>query len=191
MLEKTLESPLDCKEKQQVLPKENQSGIFIGRTDAEAETLILWPPDGKNWLIGKDPKAETDWGQAEKRTTEDEMGRRWVWVSSPRRWDGWMASPTQWIWVWVNSGSWWWTGRPGVLQSMGSQRVGHNWVTALNWTEVWIVNSCKPYKKKNYNSLGRWRYVLPPILAPQKEREKKRNWTLIKLLDSTISLLCI
>jgi len=51
-----------------------------------------------------------------------------------RGWDGWMASPTQWTWVWVNSGSWWWTGRPGVLQFMGSQRVGHNWATELNWT---------------------------------------------------------
>ena len=49
-------------------------------------------------------------------------------------WDGWMASPTQWTWVWVNSGSWWWTGRPGVLQFMGSQRVGHDWATELNWT---------------------------------------------------------
>ena len=53
--------------------------------------------------------------------------------------DGWMASPTQWTWVWVNSGSWWWTGRPGVLQSMGSQRVGHDWATKLNWTEsYWL-----------------------------------------------------
>jgi len=52
-----------------------------------------------------------------------------------RVWDGWMASSTRWTWLWVNSGSWWWTGRPGVLQFMGSQRVGHNWVTELNWTE--------------------------------------------------------
>ena len=53
-----------------------------------------------------------------------------------RGWDGWMASPTQWTWVWVNSGSWWWTGRPGMLQSMGSQRVRHDWATELNWTEL-------------------------------------------------------
>ena len=53
-----------------------------------------------------------------------------------RGWDGWMASPTQWTWVWVNSGSWWWTGRPGVLQSMGSQRVGQDWANELNWTEL-------------------------------------------------------
>ena len=52
-------------------------------------------------------------------------------------WDGWMASPTQWIWVWVDSGSWWWTGKPGMLQSMGLQRVRHDWVTKLNWTEAW------------------------------------------------------
>ena len=58
-----------------------------------------------------------------------EGGRR----RGDRGWDGWMASPTQWRWVWVNSGSWWWTGRPGVLQSMGSQRVGHDWATGLNW----------------------------------------------------------
>ena len=51
-------------------------------------------------------------------------------------WDGWMASPTQWTWVWVNSGSWWWTGRPGVLRFMGSQRVGYDWATELNWTEL-------------------------------------------------------
>ena len=73
VLEKTLESPLDCKEIQQVLPKGNKSGIFIGRTDAEAETPILWPSDVKNWLIGKDPDAGKDWRQEEKRTTEDEM----------------------------------------------------------------------------------------------------------------------
>ena len=73
VLEKTLESPLDCKEIKPVSPKGNQSWIFIRRTDAEAEALILWPPDVKNWLIGKDPDAGKDWRQEEKRTTEDEM----------------------------------------------------------------------------------------------------------------------
>ena len=115
VMEKTLESPLDCREIQPVHPKGNQSWIFIGRTDAEAETLILWPPDEKNRLIGKDPDAGKDW-------------RREKWTTG---WDGWMASQTWWTWVWVNSGSWWWTGRPGVLQSMGSQRVGHDWTTEL------------------------------------------------------------
>ena len=73
VLEKTLESPLDCKEIQPVHPKGNQSWIFIRRTDVEAETLILWPPDLKSWLIWKDPDAEKDWRREEKGTTEDEM----------------------------------------------------------------------------------------------------------------------
>ena len=119
VLEKTLESPLDCKEIQPVHPKGNQSWIFIGRTDAEAETPILWPPDAKNWLIGKDPDTGKDWRREEKRMIEDRMVL--------------MASLTQWTWVWVNFRSWWWTGRPGMLQSMGLQRVGHNWATELNW----------------------------------------------------------
>ena len=75
VLEKTLESPLDCKEIQPVYPKGDQFWVFIGRTDVEAETLILWPPDGKSWLIWKDPDAGKDWGQEKKGTTEDEMVR--------------------------------------------------------------------------------------------------------------------
>ena len=75
MLEKTLESPLDSKEIQPVNPKGNQPWVFIGRTDAEAETPILWPSDAKNWLIGKDPDAEKDWRWEEKGMTEDEMVR--------------------------------------------------------------------------------------------------------------------
>ena len=73
MLEKTLESPLDCKEIQPVNPEGEQSWVFIGRTDAEAETPIFWPSDAKSWLIWKDPDAEKDWGWEEKETTEDEM----------------------------------------------------------------------------------------------------------------------
>ena len=73
VLEKTLESPLDCKEIQPVHPKGDLSWVFIGRTDAEAETQIFWPPHVKSWLIGKDPDAGRDWGQEEKGTTEDEM----------------------------------------------------------------------------------------------------------------------
>ena len=119
VLEKTLESPLDFKEIQPVNPKGNQSWLFIGRTDAEAETPILWPPDAKNWLIGKDPNAGKGWGQEEKGTTEDEMVGWHLWL------DG---------WVWVNSGSWWWTEKPGVLQPLGLQRVGYDWMTELNWT---------------------------------------------------------
>ena len=92
---------------------------FFGRNDAKAETPVLWPPHAKSWLIGKDPDAGRDWGQEEKETTG---------------WDGWMASPTRWTWVWVNSGSWWWTGRHGVLR-WGLQRVGQDWETELNWTD--------------------------------------------------------
>ena len=75
----------------------------------------------KIWLIGKDPDDGKDWGQEEKGTTG---------------WDGWMASLTRWTWVWVDSGSWWWTGRPGVLRFIGSQRVGHDWATELNWEKL-------------------------------------------------------
>ena len=83
VLEKTLENPLDCKEIKQVNPKGNQSWIFIGRTDAEPEILILWPPDEKNWLIWKDPVAVAgkDWRQEEKGTTEDEMVGWHHWLS--------------------------------------------------------------------------------------------------------------
>ena len=121
VLEKTLQSPLDSKEIQPVHPKGNQPWVFIGRSDAGAETPILWPPDVKNWLIGKIPDAGKDL----------KAGRE----GDDRGWDGWMASLTQWTWVWITFGNWWWTGTPGVLQSVGSQRVGHNWMTELNWTE--------------------------------------------------------
>ena len=81
VLEKTLEGPLDCKEIKPVNPKGNQSWIFIGRTDTEAETPILWPPDGKSRLIGKDNDAGKDWGQEEKRATEDEIVGWHHWLS--------------------------------------------------------------------------------------------------------------
>ena len=78
-------------------------------------------------------------GEKKKQTIKKKMKRPWCWErlraggeGDDRGWDGWMASPTRWTWVWVNSGSWWWTGRPGVLQFMGSERVGHDWVTELN-----------------------------------------------------------
>ena len=115
----SLKLGLACKEIQLVNHKENQSWIFIGRTGAEAKTPILWPPDAKNWLIWKDP---------DKRCWER---LRAGGEGYDRGWDGWVASPTWWTWVWVNSGSWWWTGRPGVLRFMG-RRVGHDWVTELS-----------------------------------------------------------
>ena len=127
LLEKIFESPLDCNEIQPANPKGNQSWLFIGRIDAEAETLILWPPDVKNWLIWKDRML----GKMKAGGEGDDRG-----------WDGWLVSLTQWTWIWVNSMSWWWTGRPGLLQSMGSQRVGHNWVTELKWISPWRITSC-------------------------------------------------
>ena len=84
VLEKTLESPLDCKEIQPVHPEGDQSWVFIGRTDAEAETPIFWPPIVKSWLIGKDPDAGRDWGQEEKGMTEDEMARWYHWLDGHR-----------------------------------------------------------------------------------------------------------
>ena len=102
---------LGLQEIQTVHPKRDQPLVFIGRTDVEAETPIFWPPDVKCWLIWKDPDVGKDWRQEEKGMTEDET--------------------TQWTWVWVNSGSWWWPGRPGMLQSMELQRVRHDWVTEL------------------------------------------------------------
>ena len=122
MLAKTLESPLACKEIQPVHPKGDQSWVFIGRTDAEAETPILRPPHAKSWLIGKDPDAGRDWGQEEKGTTDDEMAGWHHWLDGHEF--GWVSR------------SWWWTGRPGVLRFMGSQRGGHDRATELNW---WLI----------------------------------------------------
>ena len=126
VLEKTLESPLDCKEIQPVHSKADQSWVFIGRTDAKAETQYL----------ATSCEEVTHWK------------RLWCWEGlgaggegDNRGWDGWIASPTRCTWVWLNSRSWWWTGRPGVLWFMGSQRVGHDWVTELNWTEELFIKS--------------------------------------------------
>ena len=121
-----LESPLDCKEIQPAHPKGDQSWVFIGRTDVEAETL--------NSLA-------TWWEELTHRK------RPWCWErlkaggdGDDRGWDGWMASLTQWTWVWVDSGSWWWTGRPGVLWFMGSDLWFTKSPTRLNWTECSMVN---------------------------------------------------
>ena len=164
VLEKTLESPLDCKEIQPVHSAGDEPWDFFGRNDAKAETLMLWPPDAKSWLIGKDSDAGRDWGHEEKGTTEDEMAGWHHWVDghesewTPRAGDGqgglacgdswdrkesdtterlnWTdkafskkyfhklgndistttsRSQTWLSWVWVSSGSWWWTGKPGML----------------------------------------------------------------------------
>ena len=109
-------TPKDCKELQPVHSKGDQPWLFFGRNDAKAEISATSRNELTHWK------------------------RLWCWEGlgaggkgEDRGWDGWMASPSRWMWVWVNSGSWWWTGRPGVLQFMGMQRVGHDWVTELNW----------------------------------------------------------
>ena len=130
VLEKTLESPLDCKEIQSVNSKRNQSWIFIGRTDTEAP--ILWPCDANSWLIGKDPDA----GERLKAGGEE----------GDRGWDGWMASLTQWTWGWVNSGGGWWTRKPCVLWSVGSQ--------SQTWLNDWTTNT--------YMFMYNWFLCCPP-----------------------------
>ena len=125
VLEKTLESPLDYKEIQPVHPKGDQSWVFIGRTDAEGETPILWPPDVKSWLIGKDPDAGKDWGQEEKRMTEDEMVG---------------------LHHWINRHGFGWT--PGVGDGQGGVTFCSSWgrkesdmTERLNWTELRYIYS--------------------------------------------------
>ena len=110
---------LRSKEIQPVYPKGDQSWVFIGRTDAEAETPILWPPDAKSWIIGKDPDTGKDWGQEEKGLTEDEMVR----------WDHWLDGHGFGWTLGVGDGQ-------GGLVCCGSwgRRVGHNWATELNWS---------------------------------------------------------
>ena len=140
VLEKTLESPLGCKEIKVINPKGNLSWIFIGWIDVEPGTLILWPPDAKNWLIGKVPDARKDWRQ-EKGITEDEM------VGWHHCLDGHESEK-----VWDDDG------KPGVLQSMGLQRVGHNWAIDLNWRQKTIglfriISFYTKKKKKKTNLL--------------------------------------
>ena len=126
VLGKTLGSPLDCEEIQPVYPKGNRSWIFNGRTDAEAETPVLWPPDVKNYLIGKETLML---GKIEGGRRRGRQRMRWL--------DGIADSLDM---SWVNSRSWWWTGRPGVPQSMGSQRARHDWATELNWSLLTAVH---------------------------------------------------
>ena len=138
VLEKTLESPLECKQIQPVHPKGDQSWVFIGGTNVEAETPILWPPHVKSWLTGKDSDAGRDWGQEEKGTTEDEMV-------------GWHHQ--------LNGHGFGWT--PGVGDGQGSlvccgswgRSTGHDWATELNWImNVRVRSADTPCSRKsNFN----------------------------------------
>ena len=116
---------------------------------------ILWPPDAKNWLL----KRPWCWERLRAGEGDD------------RGWDGWMASPTQWTRFWIDSRSWWWTGRPGVLQFMGLQRVGHDWVTELNWTE----HTHKPSNTDEHLSTP-WRVCLrmKPTLRTNEQRHREK-----------------
>ena len=116
-----LRVPWTARRSNQSILKEINPEYSLEGLNVESEAPILWPPDGKSRLIRKDPVAGKDWRQEEKGTTEDEMAG----------WHHWLDGR----WVWVNSGSWWQTGRPGVLQFKGSQRVRYDWATELNWTE--------------------------------------------------------
>ena len=138
VLEKMLESPLDCKEIQPVHPKGNQSWIFIGRTDAEAETPILWPPDVRNWLTGKD----TDAGRLMAGGEGDDRG-----------WDGWMASPTQWIWVWASSGNWWWDREVWCAVFRGVAK-SQTWLS--DWTELQMFRQWWDYSLSRIWGWGRY-----------------------------------
>ena len=149
VLEKTLESPLDSKEIKLVHPKGNQPWILIETTDAEAEAPILWVSDVKRWLLEKKKKP-------------------WCWKRSKagegdnRTWDGWMASLTQWTWGWASSGGWWWTGRRGVLQSMGCQKSQTRlsyWTELMNWCETWTIKNAKCHGTDAFK-LWCWRRLL-------------------------------
>ena len=154
VLEKTLESLLDCKEIKASNPKENQSWIFIGRTDAEVEALILWPPDAKNCLIVRPWCCE----RLQAGVEGDDRER-----------DGWMASLTRWTWVWASSGSWWWTGKPGVLQSMGSQRIGHDWATELSTEELQDIWLTLILQRERYTEKDTEKLSLPFYTLKSKE----------------------
>ena len=132
VLEKTLESSLDSKEILPVNLKGNQSWIFIGRTDAEAEVPILWPPNAKSWLIRKDPDAGKDWRQEKKGTIEDEM-------------IGWTLDGHE----FEHCRCWWWTGKTGMLQSMRLQSVRSNW--AIKLTSIFASTNFSKNPAKGLN----------------------------------------
>ena len=160
VLEKTLESPLDYKEIQPVHPKRDQPWVFIGKTDVEAQSPILWPPDAKSWLILKDLDAGKDWGQEEKGTTEDEMVGWHHWFDGHGF--GWTLG------VLVDREAWG-AAVHGVTKSqtrlsdwnklnwfspLGLQRIGHDWATKLNWLILpQALHPCRLLHNTEQNSL--------------------------------------
>ena len=161
VFEKTLESPLDCKEIKPVHSRGNQSWVFFGRTDAEAETPILWSPYMKNWLTGKDPDAVEDWRQGGERRD--------------RGWDGWTASLTRWTWVWASSGKWWRPGKPGVLKSTGSQSVGQDRVTEQRGHLRWKCQQAQVVRLSLQNVSTRWRQHVPPPASGSSDNQSLRE----------------
>ena len=172
VLEKTLESPLDCKEIQPVTSKGDQSWVFIGRTDAEAETPILWSPDAKSWLTGKDPDAGKDWRQEKKGMTEDDVVR----------WHHWLDGQ-----AWASSRSWWWTGKPGMLESMGLQRVRNDWVTELNFRAINghcpQERSWRGFTDKNSKTQLTFKKSIAKVNSSYPLIQKQNRWPQDKMLS--------
>ena len=163
VLEKTLESPLDCKEIQPVHPKGNQSWVFFGRNDAKAETPVLWPPDAKSWLTGKDPDAEKDWGQ-EKGMTEDEM------VGWHHRLDGHEFEWTQ----GVGDGQ----GGLGCCDSWGHKE--SDTTERLNWTELNSIVSLFSLALKLSKI---WPWTVPSRLVPMPFQQCSHHFKSFVLLS--------
>ena len=172
------------KEIKPVNPKGNQSWVFIRRADDEAEAPILWPPDAKSWLSRKDPDAGKDWGQEEKWTTED------------RGWDGWMVSLTQWTWGWTSSQIGWRTGKPCMLQSMGLQRIRHDWVTEQHqhkqnktknskWEYCTVIESMRVQLLRYFGQFLVWQKKQRSLTELLLTRKKNASLLIIDSLLST------
>ena len=182
-------SPLDCKKIKPVNPKGNQSWIFIERTDANlsSNTLATWCQELSHW------KRPWCWERLKAGGEGDDRG-----------WEDWMASPTRWTWVWASSGSWWWTGKPGMLQSVRSERVRHNWATELNWQGLrnfrerkWVTQTASllfhPYlnfSPQQYK-LKRLTQHKPALEKSQRDSHIRKHFPLMfthKLTNSSYSM---
>ena len=158
-----LRVPWTAKRSNQSILKEISSVYSFEKTDVEAWTPIFWPPDAKNWLIGKDPDAGKDWTGGEKDN---------------RGWDGWMTSLTQRTWVWISSGSWCWTGKPGVLQCMGLDKTEQlNYCSALS-----LVCSTKQMEKVKIMTLCSWDFKTAGNFHEYRAFQSE-EWNLFKHLS--------